>query len=445
MGGSLLGASLPEMLAAKAFANQSSDYIRGKSIVLLFLSGGPSHIEFFDPKMTAPSEIHSVTGETTTKTPGVTIGGTFEKLAKLSDKFSIVRSFGSGNSGHTYEKVASGNNPLKAAMSAIYARVAGGVNSKNGVPNNVLLKPEALQDGLKLGSNFETSALPSLTEPGSLGKNYAAFDPSGGGELQEALSLKLTLPRLGERRQLLNSLDSMRRAADTNSHFHLAEQHQQQAFEMITRGIADAFDISKEDAPTLARYDTSHLFRDSELQRFGDMRRVTNLLGKQLLLARRLCEAGCGFVTVSDCGWDMHANNNSPKGMAGMWPMSRQVDHAVAAFIEDLHERGLENDILLVVTGEMGRNPRLNKGGGRDHYGELTPLLFAGGGLKMGQVIGQSDATASKAATTPYRPPEMMATIMHTLFDIGKLRLDSSLPRELEQAITSVKPIAGLV
>ena len=112
-----------------------------------------------------------------------------------------------------------------------------------------------------------------------------------------------------------------------------------------------------------------------------------------MLLARRLCEAGCGFVTVSDCGWDMHANNNSPKNMAGMCQLGTQVDHAVAAFIEDVHARGLGDKILLVVTGEMGRTPRLNNNGGRDHYGDLTPLVFAGGGLKMGQVIGQSDRT----------------------------------------------------
>ena len=125
------------------------------------------------------------------------------------------------------------------------------------------------------------------------------------------------------------------------------------------------------------------------------MKRASNLLGKQMLLARRLCEAGCGFVTVSDCGWDMHANGNSPKNMAGIKPLGGQVDHAVAAFLEDVHERGLSDKILLVVTGEMGRTPRRNRDGGRDHYGNLTPLLLAGGGLKMGQVIGQSDKNAS--------------------------------------------------
>jgi hypothetical protein len=218
-----------------------------------------------------------------------------------------------------------------------------------------------------------------------------------------------------------------------------------QAYDVITRGVAEAFDLSREDPATLARYDTSHLFRMEDLTRWGDMRRTTNLLGRQMLLARRLCEAGCGFVTVSDCGWDYHANGNSPKGMAGLWPMGNQVDHAVSTFIQDLHDRGLSNDILLVVTGEMGRSPKLNKDGGRDHYGELTSLLVAGGGLKMGRVIGQSDATAARAVTTPYRPAHLLATMLHSLFDIAELRLVPGLPRDILAVVENGQPIEELM
>src|SRR5205807_5744083 len=137
---------------------------------------------------------------------------------------------------------------------------------------------------------------------------------------------------------------------------------------IITRGVTDAFDLGKEDPKVVERYDTSKLFKLEEPTRWYDMKRASNLLGKQLLLARRLCEAGCGFVTVSDCGWDMHANNNSPKNMTGLPPMTSQVDHAVATFIEDVRQRGLTDKILLVITGEMGRTPKLNKNGGRDHW-----------------------------------------------------------------------------
>jgi len=174
------------------------------------------------------------------------------------------------------------------------------------------------------------------------------------------------------------------------------------------------------------------------------MKRASNLLGKQMLLARRLCEAGCGFVTVSDCGWDMHANSNSPKNMEGLKWLAPQVDHAVAAFLEDVKQRGLSDKILLVVTGEMGRSPRLNGNGGREHHGDLTPLLVAGGGLKMGQVIGKSDAHGAKPATHAYKPSHLFAMVMNFLLDVPQLRLRPELNRDLMAAIDSEKVIREL-
>lgn len=222
------------------------------------------------------------------------------------------------------------------------------------------------------------------------------------------------------------------------------DTYQQQAFEVIAKGVADAFDLSKEDPSTLERYDTRKLFRLEDLTRWFDMKRASNLLGRQMLLARRLCEAGCGFVTVSDCGWDYHANENSPKNMAGIYPMGGQVDHAVSTFLGDLEYRGLSDKILLVVTGEMGRTPRKNNNGGRDHYGEMTPLLLAGGGLKMGQIIGQSDNHAARPIGPGYRPENLLATILHTVFDVGKLRLEQPVPREIIR-MAEVRPIDGLL
>jgi uncharacterized protein (DUF1501 family) len=148
-------------------------------------------------------------------------------------------------------------------------------------------------------------------------------------------------------------------------------------------------------------------------------------------------------VTVSDCGWDMHANGNSPKKMANLPPLTSQVDHAVAAFIEDVHERGLSEQILLVITGEMGRTPRRNRDGGRDHYADLTTLAFAGGGLKMGQVIGQSDRLAARPTTERYTPTHLLATVMHTLLDIGQVRVQSNLGR-LGSILTDGSPIPEL-
>ncbi|MDB5340076.1 MAG: hypothetical protein JWN70_5695, partial [Planctomycetaceae bacterium] len=332
-----------------------------------------------------------------------------------------------------------------AAMSSMYARVRGNNHPETGLPTNVLVLPEAVKDGLKVESNFETGALPTLTQTGSLGDTYRAFNPSSGGDLKQDMELRLSAPRMLDRRELLRGLDSLRAVREVTKVADSLSFYQQQAFDVITNGVASAFDLSRESPETIARYDTSRLFRSADLTKYYDMRRVSNQLGHQMLLARRLCEAGCGFVTVSDCGWDYHANGNSPKGMTGIYPMGGQVDHAVSAFIEDLAARGLSDKILLVVTGEMGRTPRINNGGGRDHYGELTPLLLAGGGLKMGQVIGQSDNQAGKSLTTPYRPSHLLSTIMHTLFDVGKLRLESTVPRDILRLADSTVPIDNLL
>src|SRR4051812_1950038 len=160
--------TLPGLLAAKAQAAAAGRIVKDKSVVLLFLQGGPSHIELFDPKMTAPVEFRSITGEVQTSLPGITFGGTFPRMASLAHKLAIVRSYASGNAGHTYQEVLSGGNKLKATLGAVYARVAGNNHPVTGMPSNTLILPEAVSPSLKLGSNFETGALPTLTEPGDL-------------------------------------------------------------------------------------------------------------------------------------------------------------------------------------------------------------------------------------------------------------------------------------
>jgi len=442
--GLLGGLTLPDLLRARAAAVSEGTLTKDRAVVLLFLQGGPSHIEFFDPKMSAPEDVRSSTGEVQTALPGITFGGTFTKLARMTDKLAVVRSYASMNADHTYLSVTSGGNPLKAAMSALYAWVVGTTHPRTGLPTNILVLPEAVEPGLKLGGNFETGALPTLTSPGDVGRSYAAFDPSGGEQLKKNFQLKIPQERFEDRRRLLAALDGVKRAVDTTGAMDGMDRFQQQAFDTITRGVAGAFDITKEDPKTVEKYDTSKLFRSEDITKYYDMRRSSNLLGKQLLLARRLCEAGCGFVTVSDCGWDMHANNNSPKNMAGLPPLTSQVDHAVAAFIEDVHKRGLSDRILLVITGEMGRTPRRNRDGGRDHYPNLTTLAFAGGGLKMGQVIGQSDRLAAQPSSERYTPKHLLSTIMNTVLDLGEVRLRSGLGK-VATALTEGEPIPGLL
>ena len=462
------GLTLPQLLAAKAGAGPAAGlkpYIRDKAIVLLFLHGGPSQLETWDPKPEAPGGIRSMFGTVPTSLPGVHFGSHFPKMAKLANRLAVVRSFQSRNAGHTYGAISTGGNATKAAMSAIYARVAGTNHPATGMPMNVQVLPEAVQPGIALGSNFETGALGSVTQGGELGPNYEAFNvagyvskgesrkgkdakagrDSGGNVMRDNMELRMEPGRFMDRRNLLSQLDSLQREAERSGTFEVMDRYQQQAFEVITKGVGEAFDLSKEDPRTLAQYDTSKLFRVEDVTRWFDMKRASNMLGHQLLMARRLCEAGCGFVTVSDCGWDMHSNSNSPKNLGGMHFLGSQVDHAVSAFLDDVQARGLSDKILLVITGEMGRSPRINKDGGRDHHGNLTPLVLAGGGLKMGQVIGQSDRFAEKPDSDAYGPENLMATIFQTVFDVTEMRLDPTIPRDIASAVQGGRPIRELI
>lgn len=442
--GLLGGLGLPQLLGAKAAAAEAPRLVKDRAVVLLFLQGGPSHIETFDPKMNAMPEVRSFNGDIQTSLPGYTFGSTFPRLAKLADQIAVVRNYGSRNNDHSYLAVTSGGNPLKASMSSLYARVTGPVHPQTGLPTNVLVLPEAVQPGLKQGSNFETGALPTLTSPGELGPNFGAFDPASGGELKKLLNLSIARDRFDDRRLLLGQLDALRRRVDDSRALDGMGQLQQKAFDLIVRGVVEAFDVTREDPKTVARYDTSKLFRIEEVTRWYDMKRASNLLGKQMLLARRLVEAGCGFVTVSDCGWDMHANENSPKNMGAFPQLGGQVDHAVSAFIEDVTARGLSDRILLIVTGEMGRSPRRNRNGGRDHYGTLTPLLLFGGGLRMGQVIGQSDKGATAPAGDPQTPANLLATVSRAVFDLTEVRANQATLGRTADVLTASEPIPGL-
>jgi hypothetical protein len=438
------GLSLPGLLQARAAAG--SKMVKDRAVVMLFLQGGPSQIETFDPKMTAPAEIRSITGELPTRLPGVTFGGTFPRLAARADRLAVVRSFASGNGDHqNYMTVAGGDNPFKAPMGTLYTRVAGANHPRTGIPSNVIVTPEAVQEGLKLPGNFETQSLQKLVASSTnLGASYSFFDPSGA-EVRQNLQLQISRDRFEDRRSLLAQLDRFKRQLDRIGDFDRLDIYQQQASETILRGVGEAFDLSREDARTLARYDTSHLFQLADVHRWGDMRRSSNLLGKQMVLARRLVEAGAGFVTVMDAGWDMHSNGNSPKNLAGMNWLGHQVDHAVAAFLDDLDERGLADQVLLIVTGEMGRTPKINKNGGRDHWAQLTPLLLAGGGFKMGQVIGQSDHQAGAPASEKYTPKHLLATVMNFLFDLGEVRVAREVPKNVMDAVTAGQPIQELL
>ncbi len=437
------GFGLPGLLAARAA--EPARVVTDKSVILLFLHGGPSQTETFDPKMTAPAEIRSATGEVATKIPGVTFGGSFPKLAALADKLAVVRSFVPGDANHDIKPVVS-RHTFGANVGSVYARVAGINHPASGVPTNVTLFPRAV----------DPACMPAITsfgrfgDTGPFGSACTPFDPSSGGRLRDDMRLVLPLDRLDDRRRLLAQLDRVKAGLAEPAVLDGLDRVRDQAFRTILGGVADAFDLTKESARTVGRYDTAPLVRPENIRKkwnnhkhYADNARA---LGKLLLLARRLCERGCGFVTVTTSFvWDMHADVNNAGVEEGMRYMGVPLDYALSAFVEDLYARGLEEKILLVACGEMGRTPRINKNGGRDHWGNLGPLLLVGGGLNVGRVIGQSSRDVGEPRSDPVRIPNLLATILHTLFDVGALRIVPGVPREIAQTMTAWEPIPGLL
>lgn len=446
VGGLALGGlTLPELLNARAEAATQRLPITDKSVVFVFMHGGPSQIETFDPKMSAPREIASVNGEIPTSLPGVTFGSSFPQLAKWADRMAIVRSFTTGDGNHDIKPIVS-RHTSGANLGSLYARVAGVNRPQTGMPTNVALYPRSVDDStmpaIKQFGDFEST--------GPLGGGFSPFAPSGGGSLQESMKLSLPMTRVDDRRSLLSGLDRLRREIEAEGTLDSYNVLRQQAYDTILGGVVDAFDLKQEDPQTIARYDTAQLVRPESIDKKWNnhVRYADNAksLGKLMLLARRLCERGCGFVTVTtNFVWDMHADVNNATMEEGLRYMGGPFDHAMSAFLEDVHARGLGDDILLVCCGEMGRTPRLNARGGRDHWGNLAPLMLAGGGLNMGQVIGRSVRDASEPASEPITIPHLVSTILHTLIDVGELRLRTDVPREVTRAASGVTPIAELL
>src|SRR5262245_64525888 len=208
LGLGLGGLTLPALLAAKARADSNGSSAH-KSVVLLFLQGGPTQHETWDPKPSAPMQYRTLADTVRTALPGVTFSSYFPQLARAAGDIAVVRSFASGNGGHTYEAVTTGGNAARSSMSAVYAHLAGTTNPDNGLPSNMLVLPEAVQEGLRLGGNFETQALPTLTQAGQLGPQYEAFNPAGGSQLRQSMTLTLPRERFDNRRELLAGLDTL--------------------------------------------------------------------------------------------------------------------------------------------------------------------------------------------------------------------------------------------
>jgi hypothetical protein len=266
--------------------------------------------------------------------------------------------------------------PIRPSFGSIAAKVRG-PNHPSGIPTYVRLSG-LYADG-----------------PNWLGAAHAPFDVSG--PSRNNMNLAVDMNRLGDRRQMLKGLDRLNRQVDRSGLMDGLDAFEGQAFSLILGKSKQAFDLTREDPRTRDRFAS-----------------VGHALGEQLLTARRLCEAGCGFVTLNYAnsyqGWDMH-EKIAPQIQQACPPL----DKALAIFLDDLAQRGLSEKILLVVTGEFGRTPRVNGVAGRDHWGPLCTLAMAGGGLKMGQVVGESSAKAEVPKSTPIYPKNLMATVFHVL------------------------------
>src|SRR5262245_49449945 len=304
------GLTLPHLLGARALASGSKPVTTDKSVVFLYLFGGPSQFETFDPKMSAPDGVRSVTGEIDTALPGVTFGSSFPQLAKRANQLAVVRSYVPGRdiSNHVICPIVHRKETLGASLGSLYSHVAGMVNPANGMPTNAALFPQAVDASchptrMDFGSFLAT---------GPVSPALAPFVPGGGSMLQQNMRLNMDRDRLDDRRRLLGQLDGVKRQIDASGTMDAMDRIQSQAFEVILRGAADAFDLSRESDKTIARYDTAGLVRPESIRKKWTESYKYYIdhgksLGKLLLLARRLCERGCGFVMVNTgFVWDFH-------------------------------------------------------------------------------------------------------------------------------------------
>ena len=380
------GLSLADLLRLTAQGGTSS-VSAGKSVIMVYLNGGPSHVDLYDLKPQAPIEYRGEFQPIATNVPGMEISELFPQQALIADKFSIIRNMKFQQQGHTGEELFTGylrgNHP---AFGSLISKLRSNAGMRSPLPPNVYLG-----DANHVG------------RPGFLGKAYEAYLP-GDKALSLGLSAEVSLDRLADRRNLLQSFDTLRHKVD-DAHGSMAgmDAYTAQALEMITSNRArDAFDITQE--PEHIR------------QKYGH--------GTEFLQARRLVEAGVPVVTLTPrthkpgpmCNgqWDHHDHIFRCLRIAGP-----QLDQPLSALLTDLHERGLEQDVVVVVWGEMGRTPRVGtqRGtvAGRDHWPQSGFTLMAGGGLRMGQVVGATDPRGELPVGRGYTPQNVLATVYHAL------------------------------
>ncbi len=391
------GMALPQLLQAEQNAGLRNSK---KAIIMVYMAGAPSHQETFDLKMDAPSDVRSQFSPIKTNVSGIEICELMPNLAQTMDKCAVIRSlYGAPNGSHDSFMCYTG----KVGSSLNLAgQPAGGWPSIGAVTSKLMgSRDPAIPSFVGLAPKARHPPYGNSGKPGFLGFGNGPFKPSGPTEKEMRLE-NLTLGRLNERQGLLNSFDQFRREADNSGAMEGLDEFHDQAFGMLTSSkLAQAFDLSKEDPKTRARYGK------------GDPAQVGDGAPRNLehfLLARRLVEAGARCVTLNFGRWDFHSKHR--EGMISHAPM---FDQGLAALINDLHERGMADDVTVVAWGEFGRTPKINKDGGRDHWPRVGTALLAGGGMNTGQVIGATDRLGGEIADRPVHFGEVFATMYQNL------------------------------
>src|SRR5262245_59261828 len=403
-----------------------------KSVIILWMRGGPSHIDMWDMKPQAPAEYRGEFGTISTKVPGIQLCDLLPMSAKVMNKWAIVRSLHHGDAGHsTGDQICFTGYPPGPMPDENFHPSCGSIVSKQlghltpHLPTYVMIPRMVPGTGAAyLGvapRPFETQAAPAQPGPFRL-PNFSL--PQG-----------VTLERVGDRKELLKSFDSIRCEVDTSGQLAAADRFQQQAWDILTSPAArEAFDLDKEPQALRERYGFMPAFDPKASNRCG-----CPAWSQRMLLARRLVEAGVRLVTVDLRWWDTHVKGfeSLRLGFLERW------DRAYTALIEDLEARGLLESTLVLAWGEFGRTPKVNNDAGRDHYPNVFSAAVAGAGVRGGTVVGESDEKGAFPKTNPKSPQDMLATVYrHLGVDTEAEYLNNGRPIRV---LPSGKPIDELV
>ncbi len=387
------GLALSDLMRAEAASPQPQSH---KAVINIFLAGGPPHQDLWEIKSDAPSEIRGEFQPIETNVPGIQICEVFPKLAGMMDKAAVIRSVVGCRGGHDAFQCMTGWSPQ--SLNGIGGRPAlGSATSKLFGPVDASVPPY-----VGLAEPTRHKPWSDSGSPGFLGAAYAPFKPDGPG-MQNMTLNGITLERLADRRRLLGEIDSMRRDIDVSGTMEGMDAFGQRALDVLTSSkLIDALDLSQEDPQVRARYGDGKPY---QYQYDG-----APTCNEHLLMARRLVEAGARVVSLSYGRWDSHGANFDLVRDHGS-----KLDQCLSALIEDLDQRGMLDDVSIVVWGEFGRTPKINPKAGRDHWTKVSCAFLAGGGMRTGQAIGATNRLGEEAAERPVDMQEIVATLYHNL------------------------------